>query len=319
MTAAAWIVGSGGLLGQALTRELGRRSHMKPVSVHLPWQETPALVAAATAEFRSLLKRADGGEWSIFWAAGAGVTSSSEIEFTRELDQLGAILTALSAVLATSKTTGRGAVFYASSAGGVYAGSANAPFTEDSAPVPISDYGRYKLKAEKLFSSFAEKNRLALMIGRIANLYGPGQRLDKAQGLISHVARAQLSANPASIFVPLETIRDYLFVDDCAALIFDAVDRLHRLDAVQASTPIVKILASGQGTTIASVLGYFRGLSKSAPNVMIATSAFASRQALDLRMRSTVWTELDRRTLTPLPVGIYATVQDIRARVQLSG
>jgi UDP-glucose 4-epimerase len=319
MTSTAWIVGSGGLLGQALAREQGRRLRRTTDSVHLPWHDTSALVTAAMAEFQSLLERADGGEWSIVWAAGAGVTSSSEVEFSRELEQLRAILSALTTVLSKLKRTGPGAIFYASSAGGVYAGSANPPFTERSTPVPISDYGRYKLQAEKLFSSFAAKNQVSLMIGRIANLYGPGQRLDKAQGLISHIARAQLSPTPAAIFVPLETIRDYLFVDDCAALIFDAVDRLHMMDTAEAVTPVVKIIASGQGTSIASLLGYFRGLSKSAPNVMIATSAFASRQALDLRMRSTVWPELDRRTLTPLPVGIYATVQDIRERVQLSG
>jgi UDP-glucose 4-epimerase len=97
-------------------------------------------------------------------------------------------------------------------------------------------------------------------------------------------------------------------------MILDAIDLLHTESLGMPA--VVKILASGQGTTIASVLGYFRGLGKSAPNVMIATSPFSSLQAIDLRLRSTTLPELDRRSLTPLPVGIHATVQDILLGIQ---
>jgi hypothetical protein len=44
---------------------------------------------------------------------------------------------------------------------------------------------------------------------------------------------------------------------------------------------------------------------------MIATSANASRQAPDLRMVSTVWTELDRHPRTTLSAGLKAVVNEL--------
>jgi UDP-glucose 4-epimerase len=39
-------------------------------------------------------------------------------------------------------------------------------------------------------------------------------------------------------------------------------------------------------------------------------------QARDLSLRSRVWPELDRRTLTPLPAGIAATAADLQRKLQ---
>ena len=54
------------------------------------------------------------------------------------------------------------------------------------------------------------------MIGRFSNLYGPGQNLGKLQGLISRLALSAVTRQPINIFVPLDTIRDYVYVDDAA-------------------------------------------------------------------------------------------------------
>ena len=63
-------------------------------------------------------------------------------------------------------------------------------------------------------------------MGRIANLYGPGQGLEKPQGLISQIIRSHLIRTPISIYVPLDTMRDYLFAPDCGELVVDALRRL---------------------------------------------------------------------------------------------
>ena len=91
------------------------------------------------------------------------------------------------------------------------------PFTEHTEPAPISPYGRAKLRSEEIATAFAVRTSTALLVGRLANLYGPGQNLDKPQGLISQLCRAQLTRQPLSVSVPLDTMRDYLFVDDAAA------------------------------------------------------------------------------------------------------
>ena len=119
---------------------------------------------------------------------------------------------------------GRGhGLFLASSAGGVYAGSTGAPFTEHTPPAPISPYGLAKLRSEEVATAFAVRTGTALLVGRLANLYGPGQDLDKPQGLISQLCRAQLTRQPLSVYVSLDTRRDYLFVDDAAAMAVSAL------------------------------------------------------------------------------------------------
>ena len=58
-----------------------------------------------------------------------------------------------------------------------------------------------------------------------------------------------------------------------------------------------------------------RRVFRRAPLVLVAASPFASAQARDLRLRSVIWPEIDRRVLTTLPAGIHATVADIEARM----
>jgi UDP-glucose 4-epimerase len=48
---------------------------------------------------------------------------------------------------------------------------------------------------------------------------------------------------------------------------------------------------------------------------MLGQSEAAALQAIDLRLRSVVWTHLDRRDLTPLPVGIHATMRSVLAEL----
>ena len=77
-----------------------------------------------------------------------------------------------------------------------------------------------------------------------------------------------------------------------------------------------KNLISGQAVTISALLGYFRTVAKGHPHVMLGSSDASALQAIDLRLASVVWPELDRAGATPLPAGIYATMTDILTRIQ---
>lgn len=309
----AWVIGARGMLGSAITRAIatspGWTLHESP---SIDWKLSPAELGLeaeglAAALFESAAAAHE--SWSIIWAAGAGATSSSTEVFNGELAQLDGVLAGIERASSSSRTPGQ--MFYASSAGGVYAASEWPPFTEGSIPAPISPYGDFKLKAEKSFHSTAERMGVPSLGGRIANLYGPGQRLEKLQGIISHIALARLTERPASIYVPLDTLRDYIYVDDCAALVLRALDRL----AVEGGH-VTKILCSGQATTIASLLGHFRAVTHGRPRVVLGSSSASALQAHDLRLRSTVWQDLDRAQSTGLPAGISATVADILATIQ---
>jgi UDP-glucose 4-epimerase len=307
----AWVIGHRGLLGSAIAREISRRAGWELLdAAPLSWTDgLDALQDQARTHAARLALGSPGDRWTVIWAGGAAVTSSSDQQVDDELAQLRAVFAGMSAALTGTELPG--AFFYASSAGGVYAGSDDPPYTELTPPMPLSPYGRQKLLAEQAVTTFATELGADCLIGRISNLYGPGQRLDKVQGLISHLAVSRVTGRPTSIYVSLDTIRDYLYVDDAAQLILDALDRL----AVQGGH-VTKILASGQGTTIATLLGLFRALAKRRPNVVLGTSASSVYQASDLRLRSTVWPDLDRYRPTTLPDGISRTIADVERRIR---
>ncbi|MDF2574247.1 MAG: nucleoside-diphosphate sugar epimerase [Agromyces sp.] len=316
MTTHAWVIGARGLLGGAIVRAARQRTDWTVRDAEpLPWGSGAALTAAVRREATALFEasRRSGDRWVIVWAAGVAVTSSPQAVLDAELAEFRSVVDALAAPLEATGAGRRGTVFFASSAGGIYAGSDRPPFDEHTPPAPISPYGRYKLACEQVLREFADTHPVTVVLGRIANLYGPGQRLDKMQGLISHLARAQFSPMPASIYVSLDTMRDYIFTRDCGQLICDIVQRSF---LEPEPVTVVKNVASGQAVTIADLLGYFRILAKQHPHVMLGSSAAASLQAHDLRLTSTVWPEVDRREFTPLPAGIHATMTDLLSAIQ---
>lgn len=314
-TIRSWVIGRSGLLGSAVVRSVAKRSlwELLPPQA-LPWGES-SFEHVARTQAQLFAEDLDSGVNAVvIWAAGAAVTSASGDALDRELREFSVVLEALTDSFADCPA--RLTVFYPSSVGGVYGGSRNPPFDENTEPIPISDYGRFKLAAEKMLRELSRDSGIRTTIGRIANLYGPGQKLGKMQGLVSHLSLAQLTAKPASIFVPLDTLRDYIYVDDCAELILDLLERAVAPQAMEADPSITKILATGSAASIAELIGHFGRISHGHPNVMIGASPFGVLQSLDLRVRSVMWPDLDKRALTPLPVGIKATLDDILTSLQ---
>lgn len=309
--AATLVVGAGGLLGSKLTAALRKRAGGPVITQRISWATTDASADLARALDHLVdAARLSRMPWRIAWCAGAGVTGTSAADLAHEV----ATLTGFLHDLAT-RDPGPGTVFLASSAGGLYAGALSGPHRESDSLAPISDYGRAKVAAEVAAVAYAARTGNTLQIGRIANLYGPGQNLAKAQGLITALCRAGITRQPVSIYVSLDTIRDYLFVDDCAEMI---ADMLHygrppgRLDG----SPVIKLLASQHGTTIASLIAVCRQVFKRSPLVSLSSSANEKFQVRDLRFCSEVWPQIDARTLTTLPAGIAATAAAILRSTQ---
>ncbi|WP_213814335.1 NAD-dependent epimerase/dehydratase family protein [Glaciihabitans sp. dw_435] len=318
MTRLAWVVGSRGLLGAAVVRSVTRRSDWRLwPGESLPWTDADGFATAVRDNARTLIRDASesGEPWSVVWAAGAAFTSSTQEALDAELEQFTLFLGILAEEAAGAAQPGT--FFLASSGGGIYAGASNPPFTELTPPAPLAPYGHFKVRMEEAVTSFAASSGIRVLIGRITNLYGPGQRLDKMQGLITHLALARYGTKPAFIFVPLETVRDYIYVDDCAMLILDGLDRLstEALPA-DAAPAITKILGSGQGVSISTLLGYYRGITKAGPRVVHGTSPSTKHQAIDLRMKSVVWPELDARDQMPVAAGFSAVMQDVLRMLQ---
>ena len=313
LTPLTWVIGRGGLLGQSLETTLRTRMWLPPRPID--WSGPNGGAVELRQQAGDFLRAVGDRPWSVAWCAGAGVTGTSASVLQLELVALRETLDALGGA-----PRGRdGAFFFASSAGAVYAGVGAPPYNESSPVRPLAAYGLAKLDAEALVTDWSHDSGTPSLIGRIANVYGPGQNLDKAQGLISQICRSHLTGQPLSIYVSLDTLRDYLFAPDCADLIVAGLARLrHEQSVANLTKPVVvtKILASQRAITIGAVLGEMRRIFKSPPRIVLGASPVSAMQARDLSLRSRVWPDLDRRNLTPFPVGVATTAADLLRRLQ---
>lgn len=312
MSVLHWVVGAGGLLGSAVTRCLTARGEATFRGPTVRWAGPDAELDLRQGLAR-LVEQAGEDGWQVFWCAGVGVTGSSDAALQTEVERFEALLDAMHAL--PPQLQQRGSLFVASSAGALYAGSPGAPFDESTPPVPLGGYGRAKLALEAATERLATASEVRCLSGRISNLYGPGQSLTKPQGLISHLCLANLKRAPLSVYVSLDTLRDYLFVDDAAALIVDSCSRLRESD----QRYHVKVLASGRSLSIGALLGEFRRVIGRRPEIVMGASSQSALQSRDLRVRSTHWADLDHREMTTIPDGIARTLQDIRRSLFAGG
>ncbi|MGN6127991.1 MAG: NAD-dependent epimerase/dehydratase family protein, partial [Humibacter sp.] len=210
------VFGHGGLLGSAVCREL-RSQGARLQLANVRWGSASEGDDVAAAVKSTI---AGGGPWRIFWCAGAGVPSTPQAALESEL----VTFRRFCDTVAKSGRGDDGTVFFASSAGALYSGAQRPPFTENSTVLPLAPYGHAKLDAEHEVAELTGAG-VRVVIGRIANLYGPGQNLSKAQGLISQLCLSIQTRRPLGIYVPLDTLRDYLFADDAAAMVVEMTRR----------------------------------------------------------------------------------------------
>ena len=345
MSTRAWVLGRGGLLGSNVARALGQvgpgvalrdinpgehgtpgqqttPGQQRTSGEHTPgqqgartwsWTDLPAFaseIERATADFA---RDAAGAPWIIVWAAGASFIGSPPELLARDVELLRALLAALSASgLATG--AGPGLIVLASSAGGVYGHSPDTLISESSPCRPASEYGSSRLAMEAALAAWsATAPRVSTLIARISNLYGPRQNFAKRQGLISHLVRSVIYNRPVNMFVPLDTIRDFLYAPDCAARLTACIERW----AARAHEPAVhvqKIFASEQTTTVGQVIHHIARLARRPLRVLTRATAATVQQVAVLRFRSEVWRELDRCQYTELKVGLARVYRDLLRR-----
>jgi UDP-glucose 4-epimerase len=165
-----------------------------------------------------------------------------------------------------------GSFVFASSAGALYGGSPAACYSESSPVSSTTPYAAHKLRQEQLVHAFvADRPGTSGLILRYSTLYGPGQARNKPQGLITQLARRTIANEPSNIFVPLDTIRDYLHADDAAertlATLRDVRQRHGRAT--------IKIIASERATSIASLIGVFRRVSDRMPRIVTSSNSMS--------------------------------------------
>lgn len=135
---------------------------------------------------------------------------------------------------------------YVSSGGTVYGESGNKPFREEDPNFPLSPYGVTKLACERYVYLYNCLHGVPSIILRPSNIYGPGQKPFRGQGLISTALGLASKGEHLHIFGKGEHVRDYLFIDDfCSGL----------LETVRyGKTGEIYNLGSGTGVSIEKVI-----------------------------------------------------------------
>lgn len=295
----AWVIGEGGLLGQALHAAcLARGDRIFRPALPMPWSDAAASQNRFAENVSAFFSQHAGARWEIYWAAGASGMASTPSDMAHEQDLLQRFLDVLDRTPALNPS--RGGIALASSAGALYGAMSNNVISENSAVCVTTAYGAGKLAQEQVLEQFATAHpSLAVLIARISTLYGHHQSHRKRHGLLSHLARALIWNKPLQIYVPLQTSRDYLAHTDAAAQMLAAL-------ASACKTPhvLTKIIASEQSTSIAEVLAMFRKVARRPPRITIARDALSAHYPVHVRYQSCVAPYWPASRRLPLLLGI---------------
>ena len=299
-TTVAWVLGSAGLLGTALSHALREDGTELFCPAHrFTWNQSETLATQMKAAVQAFALRAElCNRWEIHWAAGVGTMSSTAAAMEPETQALTLMLKLMDGQ--TWMTSIPGTLVFASSAGAIYAGSLDEVITESTPPAPTTPYALEKLKQEDLVRAFVAANPLTrALIARISTVYGPGHASGKKQGLLGYISRGIIRNQPVQIYVPFDTIRDYIDADDAAGLILGI--------ARAASVPtrvLMKIISSETPATIAEIVSIFKRLSRRTPLVIRSANQLSNLYTRRVQFRSIVASEYVNRPGKRLPVGI---------------
>ena len=307
----SWVIGRGGLLGRSVEQRMGDLGSTWAPTAPFNWNDQTEFEVGIDQSLNEFIEQVGSEKWSIHWCAGIGVVSSSLQILNSEVKKIEFFLNRLSQ--SPSRFLHQGVLFYASSAGGVYAGSTVPPFTEATVPSPIGNYGLQKMQCEGLFSRFTQDFGTSSVLGRIANLYGPSQNWHKGQGVVTTICRSMLLRKPIEIFVPLETIRNYIYVDDAACDIANIVSYMSNQDF---GGSLIKIIAAEHNSSISELLSESSRVFGKRPQIVLTRKKNSGVQIVDLRLKSTVEISAPRFRYTALQVGIDRIRRQLLSELQ---
>lgn len=306
---AAWIIGGNGLLGSALWRELSSGDiNLFTPDERFRWDSESELIDQLEVAVRKFaIFAAAEKKWQIYWAAGVGTMNSNLSELTLETRTLMKLLDFVESEPGLIGAKGQFAL--ASSAGAIYAGTTDEVISEDTLVAPTTAYAHEKLKQENIVSNFALNYcNVTALLARMSTLYGPGNATAKQQGLIAKIARCIMRNQPIQIYVPFDTIRDYITADDAGAMIVAALRVLSEKPGV-----FTKIIASEKPTTIAEIISIYKRITRRTPRIVVSASKLSSIYTRRIQFHSNTLPVNGMTSKTSLLVGIARVVVAERA------
>ena len=221
MNDAILVLGAGGFIG----RHLAERFAAEGAAV-IAATRTPATFAHPNirnvvapfddvAHFTALVPQAR----AVVHAASSSTPGSTAAKPQLE----GNLRTTLALIEALQDAPACRALFFSS--GGTLYGDRQVPAHENDPLLPRSYHGAGKAAAEHFFHAWATQYGGTAVVLRPSNVYGPGQPTRRGFGIIPTAFDCALHATPLTIWGDGGTVRDYLYIDDFAALCDAALSR----------------------------------------------------------------------------------------------
>ena len=298
MTKTALVTGAHGFIGRHVARLLAQRGHTVTGIGHGAWSGAEARMFGITywhtadVTLDTLMTYAGRPAIIVHCAGSGSVPFSMEQphqDYSRTVNNTAAVLEYVRLHSPESR------VVYPSSAA-VYGDVTKVPIEESDPLRPASPYGVHKLMAESLCGSFAQHFGVRSVVVRFFSVYGEGLR----KQLLWDACR-KATNDDRRFHGTGEEVRDWLHVDDAAALL---------VAAVEAASPECRVFngGTGFGSNVASVLSrLFSALGSTEPPFFIGVgrSGDPSRYIADItRARSLDWAP---RTLLDDGIERYAS------------
>lgn len=179
------------------------------------------------------------------------------------------LLTTLN-LLDAVRSAGRPTHFvFASSGGAIYGDHPGVDeYHEDLPCHPLSPYGIQKLTIEHYLRLGVAQGWLTACALRISNAYGAALSPERRQGLIGVAVARHRESKPIDIFGSIDTVRDYIHIDDVATAFLAALEIPSGFCAVN--------VGSAEGHSVADILQMLEDVS--GRKVERRQSDFGSRQ-----------------------------------------
>ena len=243
----AVVTGASGFIGSHLVDGLLSAGYrVKALGRHLPGLIAPSaqthpnlsLLSVSLADRLALQQALEGSELVFHLASGSLPQSSNRDPHADvQVNLLGTLN-----LLEAARLTGVKRLVMVSSGGTVYGIPKAVPIPETHPTDPICSYGITKLAMEKYVALYRQLHGLEGVVLRVANPFGPRQRLDAAQGVVPVFLGKALRHEPLQIWGDGSTVRDFLDVAD-------VVDALLAVVRYKGAESLFNI-GSGQGLSL---------------------------------------------------------------------
>ena len=243
----ALVLGGCGFIGSHVVDALLARGHGVRVFDRQPERFRPACVGVdyIFGDFsdRALLIEALSGVDTVFHMIST--TFPGTANFNPQGDVQDNLVNTLTLVRSMIEL-GIARLLFLSSGGTVYGVPETIPIPESHPLRPIGSYGIVKAAIEQYLGMYHREGRLAPVIIRASNPYGPRQGHTGVQGVVSTFLRRALDRHPIEIWGDGNVVRDYFYVEDLGRLCVTAAES----DAVGAFNA-----GSGNGVSLNELIG----------------------------------------------------------------